>query len=368
MEEDGNEIAILSKVARLMTHNFNDLKTHSDWEKLFGHLMVKARLCKEEGDEIYSEILHNWFGNEVVNAVALLLQGLTPVRFAFLDGQCRITSLYYFQRKIIPRLEGGFDPLLEATKLGSEEIRQRWTLSKTGTLAKCTVHLVLDNPTPALAKSEISDLKAASLEIMRDLMNGIKLLAAVVPNNLSDCVGQMIDESPYWERIPDAMQLAQTGMTDMFKHVLLIIYRYENLLPRKLFTKLSIPKELYDKPDDFVKFVYNKIYTGGKIKLFPSLKSRLHNGSAPELMVLMLVLGVALVKDKAMESLRRCINKEWIVPIVEARQVNDIPIERLHPATYVNFKHEITWYKSNLYAVSDQSNSCLSLAFFYLVF
>ena len=123
----------------------------------------------------------------------------------------------------------------------------------------------------------------------------------------------------------------------------------ENLLDADL---LRSQKEL--SKEAFLEHVYGQRQPTAPSKrnvLFPGLQAR-KTGVSIELIGLMVLLGCAKVDKTSMLHLESCMNKQWIVPVIDPAQVSGVAISELHPGTFVNESIPEAWFYAQLYAVS----------------
>ena len=338
---------LLHEVAKILRSKYNNLRHERDWELLFDHLLKKSGWWGEtrgkEGERIVEEV----FGGEIVNATTMLLQGLSPVRVGFLDGQARMTALHYYLRQVQPSVVGTLAPLWEPTR---REEKDQWTIARTGREAVCTVHTVESEGSVTYA--DVHRFRESSKKCMDILMSTYESLSSITPYNLSDCIMKMINTTLKVKKAPNVA--LPTHVHGLYKFVLKEMWTYDKRLSSKLFEKVvKAGGEHKEKAEDAVEDLFRKIYKFGSTKVFPSLNNQ-YKGASAELLVLMLILGAGLADTTNMLYLRNCIQKEWLVPIVESRQVRGIEIESLHPGTFVNPTMKSTWYYSKLHLVGNQ--------------
>lgn len=352
---------IIEQLSSGMTSTYNNLKEEKDWLKLFDRLVMKSGWCQPSEIGFSSRLLKDVFKGELQNAVGLLLHALTPVRFVFLEGQSRMTSLYNYQRKIIPTRELHPIPLSKATIFLDKQwsLQQHWSLVKTGDMAVCHFPDDVEADAVYVTFDYLAQLREISHKYMSFLSDTIHTVKTVKLNNLADCIDQLIQHYHVTNVVYKASSL-QGSLINAFKCVLTYVRSSEvelqtHLLGKKFQRKLDEKDETH-----FLEELFHCIYKlTSNGKTFPSLRTgekippMLH-----ELMVIMLVLGCALVDSTSRQYLACCMNKEWIVPILHEVQVENHPIENLHEETYVNGSIESALFFSKYYSVSDWLYVC----------
>jgi len=311
-----------------------------DWVSLFDHLLKQAGWCHDSSSARYKQIQEVVFGGELINATILLLQSLTPVRVGLLDGQARAIALYYYLLKLAPSMDGKVVPLTDVVT--ESHAHKHWTLALTGEHAACHVHRCNEGNA---TMEDVEELQQKSKESMERLMSKFDSLSNVTPYSLSDCVCTIVTK---------AMHLKQArGITfhdhviAMFKFFVREIGVFDKRLASKVFQKMQVSSSDDDS-------LFTKIYTFQGDLLFPRLKGQ-YKGPSPQVLVLMLIVGAALADERNMLSLKHCLNKEWLVPIVDPYQVHGIALEDLHPGTFVNPSMKETWYLSELHLVCNKT-------------
>jgi len=299
-----------------MEVQFNNLRCEADWKKLSIHLLKMTGWSDLDApdDNVCKTILQESFGNEYPSAAALLLQSLTPIRFAFMDGQSRMTSLYYFERKLIPRHDGACLPISKSCGLQLEELSQRWSLAWTGDLATCRIYL----PSAEYAGSEVSklfllEMRRVSKHHMERMNKKRANLQSMIPNDINDCIIHMIEEYQSKAETVDAHDI-ETSLKAAFRHAISSIHQFDPLLQHKFFGHDLLQDLAGLTDDEFVEKVFNRVYGDRSKILYPKVAKN-PKTNTPKFMVLMLVLGTALVDIKSRQSLQSCINNDWIVHV-----------------------------------------------------
>jgi hypothetical protein len=207
---------------------------------------------------------------------------------------------------------------------------------------------------PNVSQACIKTLKEASKKLMDDLMSKWDTLNHVSLTNLSDCICAMIYYRTTEMTVAEnnATQIPHT-LHDMFVHVLTTIRLFDKRLREILFNRIKIDQTPGLTDAAYITSLFKNIYKAGTNKVFPSLQSPIHGG-APQMTVLMMIIGTALVNRRSAKILERCMHKEWMVPIVDARQVHGIAIDRLHPGTYISGSGSRTWFHENGYLVGTR--------------
>lgn len=336
-----------------MEEEYNNLRYQDDWESLFKHLLVKSGWCHASDVTSMESALSHTFGNECQSAVALLLQGLSPIRFAFMDGQSRMASMYHFERKTIPLADGNCKPLVAASGLSLEEISGRWSTTPTAELALCYVYLPPPNDDgKTVAKSFLSRLREISKKNTVVMDSHHAKLQSVSPSNLNDCIVEMIDKNPARKKPPVNIRDLLVDLENAFLHVIKTVRHYGVLVQQRFLGNDTIMKLQKLDDDSFAKQTLEMIHPAGKRKIFLSFKTR-SKSKAPEFLVLMLVLAAALVDESSAELLQNCINQDWIVPINGMEIEYEVTSDDLHGGTFVDpSRCDIEWFLSKLYLVS----------------
>jgi len=347
---------LFDKISRIMETQFNNLRYEADWDKLFRHLFVQISWRGDNAlqDASCKTILRDFFNNEYQSAVVLLLQSLSPIRFAFMDGQARMSSLYYFQRKLIPHLGGKCSLLSTASGLSSDDIAQRWSLAPTGDLANCRIYLPsAEHAGQDVSRSYMSEMLNVSKEYEKDRTKQKVQLDSMMPTNLNDCIIEMINKYRNQRTLAKASTITMS-LTDAFRQVLRTMYEAGPLLQPKVFGANLFTDLLTVAEDTFLEEVYKKVYTAGDKLIYASFSKGKRTGSAlPELMILMLVLGTALVDVKSRASLEKCVNNDWIVPLSSMANNYKVTPGEFHKGTFVSDSYgHGTYFQSHLYLVS----------------
>jgi len=335
-----------------MEDEYNNLRYQDDWESLFKHLLVKSGWCKESDATSMERILSDTFGNECQSAVALLLQGLSPIRFAFMDGQSRMTSMYYFERKIIPLQDGCCKPLVAASGLSLKEISERWSTTETSNLAVCRVYLPrLEEFGTKVTKSFLSEMRKVSKDNTVIMDSHQASLQSMSPSNLNDCIVEMIDKNPFGKRAVTVKKLPD-DLGNAFLYVIKTVRCYGMLVQQRFLGKDTISKLRHLDDEQFAKKALEMIRSAGERVIFPKFKTR-SKSKAQEFQALMLVLGAALVDDFSSDCLETCINHDWIMPINCMEKEYKFASDDLHGGMFVDPSHpNKEWFSSKLYLVS----------------
>jgi hypothetical protein len=330
-----------------MSSTYNNLSTIEDWTGLFSHLLVRSKWCDEPSGERFDIILNQLFGGQLVNATVFLLHALTPIRFAFMDGQARMTTLHYVLRKLVPRIDGGVAPISHLT---DKEIKVK--LSQTSQPAVC-IFAQDDNDGGPITVEFMSSLRGNSRKEMDKLTKTKQDLITMTPSNLSDAIVEMMDSVPHSEQPITVSNLLQR-VDDMFLHVIATLRKFDKPLSNKIFRKIR-GADVLESDEKFIADVFEKLHPKPKAKqtrkIFPSLLSNPTGGST-ELTVLMYMVGAALCSTNSRRYLKQCMHKEWVVPIVDPAQVHGVPLDRLHKGTFVNPSMKVDQYQNELHNVS----------------
>ena len=355
-----NHGVLLEKITLMLRTRFNGLRCQTDWRLLFNHLLERTDWTVNS--KITSDILlDEVFGGELVNATVLLFQSLCKIRFGFLDGQARIMALYHFSRKVYPGLNNLF-PLMQATQ-DIEKVKKNWSLMKTGQDAICTiVHGPKQGTGGFISQACVLKLNDLSKTLPDHLIYGTRRLKYVKMSSLSDCIRRLKSVQVDWMYTEEADKQTQSrklmdlsrNLNVVFMAVLKVLVTFdpdlaENLLDANL---LEIQQNLTE--EQFLDHVYGQrtpTPPSRRSVLFPSLHHR-KSGVSYELIGLMTLLGCAKVDELSMLLLESCINKQWIVQIVNPLQVGGVALSDLHLGTFVNESIKEAWYFAQLYAVS----------------
>lgn len=298
-------------------------------------------------------ILEDAFGNEYQSAAVLLLQSLTPIRFAFMDGQSRMTSLYYYERRLIPCDYRNDLPMSRATDLSLKELSRRWSLAWTGDFAKCRIYLPSAEDAGGLvSRSYLLQMRRVSENYLYD--NNVKKasLESMIPNNLYDCIINMIEGYQDRDETVDVYNIVDS-LDAAFRYVISSIQRLDNLTQIKLLGKQFVDILANQPKEKYVQSVYDKILTSREKFVYPTFATR-SKSSSSMLQLLMLVLGTALVDERSRKALQSCINNDWIVPIASIYSEYDYNANQFHGGTFVDDSvGDEAWFKSKLYLVSS---------------
>jgi hypothetical protein len=338
-----------------METQFNNLRYEADWKKLCLHLL-RVTCWTEAVDEdgsIRTNILEEAFGNEYQSAATLLLQSLTPLRFAFMDGQSRMASLYYYERKLIPRDYGSDLAMSSAVGLHLEELSQRWSLAPTGDLARCSIYLPSANSFGEnVSRSYLTRMRTVSKKYMHDIRNKKEILDSMVPSNLNDCIIEMIDRYNNGEETVNAHTIVES-LKAAFDYVILSIRKFDPWLQQKFFHPDDVKALAKLSDEDFVTKVMKIIYKAGTKIIYPKVTGNQAKSPSSQLMVLMLVLGTALVDASSRKALESCINNDWIVHISSMDCKYKLTADGLHEGTFVDGSvGDGAGFKSQFYLVS----------------
>jgi len=331
-----------------MSVKYHNLDHEIYWMTLFRNLLRKSGRCTD--DVKATEYVQKVFGGEIINGAILLFQALSPIRFAFLDGQARMAAMHFFTRKILPCLDGSVVPLKKDPN--NHELSKQWTLERTGEVGTCFfAQDISEADWPNVTPRCIEYLTKTSKTVMEEMMAKWKTLDQIAPSNLSDCISCMIhlrQRALQANRIVGAIKLHVT-LTFLFGKVLEAIRDFDTRLREVLFNRIRNVGTSYIADANYITNLYSNIYVEGTKKRFPSLQSPI-KGGAPQLTVLMLILGTGLVNKESTALLQKCINKDWMVPVVG--HVRGVPIDDLHPGTYIGGSGNRTLFHENYYLVS----------------
>ena len=338
---------------------FKNLRDVEDWRTLFDHLSQRTGWMEKE-QSTSDQLLKEVFGGELVNATVLLFQSMSKIRFGFLDGQARMMALYHFSRKVYPGLDH-VHALSNAVSV--DDLKKCWSLSNTGNLALCTIiQRQKTNQDNVVSKESVKHLNELSKRLLDRLLLRYGHLKSVTPSNLSDCIGQLKYVMIEWKstEIPGEnnqerrLRDLSLNMREIFMIILKQLVSYDKVVAGNLFGLDRLKQHAELAEHEFLRLVYEgRFPTAPKLikVLFPALGSR-KTGISLELLVLMILLGCAAIDKESMQCLDCCINKQWIVPVVDKDQVGGIAISDLHLGTFVNDSIPETWYYSKLFKVS----------------
>lgn len=355
MDDTESIISLLDKISQIMETQFNNLRYEADWKKLSIHLLKKTRWSEQNDpdDVVCESILHEAFGNEYPSAAALLLQGLTPIRFAFMDGQSRMTSLYYYERKLIPCHDGACLPMSTGSGLQLEELKRRWSLAWTGDLATCRIYL----PSAEIAGSDVSrsfllEMRRVSKCYMEGINKKKASLQSIYPNDINDCIINVIEGYQSEVETVNARDI-ENSVKAAFRHVISSIHQFDPTLHHNFFGSDLLDTLAGLSDDEFVEGVWKRVYGERSKTVFPKLAKR-PRSDAPKLLVLMLVVGTALVDVKSRQSLLSCINNDWIVHLDSlASELNEYAYKLDKSTVFHDFPEGPSWFKLDFYLVSS---------------
>jgi len=344
---------VIEECFRILRVTYNNLASEDDWKLLFVQLLIVYNFGPDVDLDWFDYILEHVFKNELQNATVVLLQSLSPIRFAFIDGQSRITSVHHYLRKVVPHIDGTLSSLQEASRLSKSDFEKTWTLSMTASPADCEIFTLPSTCGERfVSRRFLTEMRKISKRCMEKQMLARATFNSVVPNNLSDCVTEMIEERPKDDIIVGLT--ISDKLEKMFKHVLRTIGRFDKMLQRRLLGSKLYEVVKNKSGDEYATEIYNRIRTVGKRRTHPSLKSKSKKAGG-ELMVLMLVLGTALYDVKATRYLETCINTEWLVLLSRLTGLpsEELP-EKFHEGTFFDKSlDDKVWFHSKLYLVSS---------------
>jgi len=353
-ESDDSIPSLFDKISQIMDTRFNNLRYEADWQELSIHLLHMTGWAGENDpdDIVCKNILQEAFGNEYQSAAVLLLQSLTPIRFAFMDGQSRMTSLYYYERKLIPCRYKNDLAMSIAIDLTLEDLSQRWNLARTGDFAKCRIYLPSAEDAGGLvSRSYLLQMRSVSKDYMHDMNTKKASLVSMIPNNLNDCIIDMIEGYQDRTKTVDAHKITDS-LKEAFCFVISGIHQLDNSTQLKLFGKKLYEDLAKPSEETFVEKAYKKIQKAEQRTLYPSFATRSKSAS-PMLQLLMLVLGTALVDERSRKALQSCIDNDWIVPIQSIFSEYNYSADLFHAGTFVDDSvGGKAWFKSKLYLVS----------------
>jgi len=338
-----------------METRFNNLRCKADWKKLCLHLLFVTRWTEVQDADgtIRTNILQEAFGNEYQSAAALLLQSLTSLRFAFMDGQSRMASLYYYERKLIPRDYGSDVPMSSAVGLKLEDLSQRWSLARTGDLARCSIFLSpADDFGQCVSRSYLSDMRRFSKTYMHEIREKRERLESMIPSNLNDCIIEMIEGYEDEDAAVNALQIVDR-LNAAFRYVISSIYRFDRWLQRKFFNAKTCRELEGLSEEQFVDKVMQRIYKVGERVMYPKMTHKESKSPSSQLLVLMLVVATALMDATSRKALESCINNDWIVHIASMDPKYKLTTAGLHGGTFVDDSvGDGAYFKSQFYLVS----------------
>jgi hypothetical protein len=340
-------VGVLQNAVRV---TYNQLKTTEDWMLLYNYLLKQTGWCNNIDNAICKDILESVFGNEIQNAVSLLLQGLSPLRFSFPDGQARIVSLFYYLRKIVPcRDAKTVAPITYIPSITKLEIVPTWTVAKGSIKSTCFFHTFAKEGSDNMEVTvgDLSELKAISKQRLDALAKTNENTLFFTPKNLSDCITEIIQTN--------ILDMTDSGLVKLVKakclHVLQVVSSFDPMLQNKLLESISFGPNanVLEK----ARKAYDKIFGDDRLKVFHSLQY--YKGACPAFSVLMYILSCALVDARSTYFLEICTNKDWLVPINTADQVDGVALEDLNEKTFFNGSMS-TFFYPKYYAVSDEKH------------
>jgi hypothetical protein len=296
-------------------------------------------------------ILNMLFGGELENGTILLLQALTPVRFAFLDGQARMSAMHFYERKLLPSLYNTVTPLFSL-----DRVFRSWSLSHTSTPAEC-IFLTWNGEGDGSVSADILDeMKRSSKHAINLKTAALGDLSSMSPPCVSDFVSHMLANGLKSYTPCTASQLPDR-VENTFYDVFCELRKFDVELSRKMLRGFNIPTKL-TKEKEIVDFAFNKTYGKMTSKRFQSLKKPPGGGSTcAHTHLIMAILGAVMCDSTSLGYLKRCMDKDWIIPITDSSQVHGVPLNELHPGTFVNDSIDGTWFLGELHLVSDDPQS-----------
>jgi hypothetical protein len=100
---------VLGGILWVLMNHYNGLREVTDWMDLYKILLPQVDLSSFSKKK-YEDILHPKTFPQLVSKTILLFQSLTPVRFAIVDGQCRISSILHCLLQTHPFLPQNMQP------------------------------------------------------------------------------------------------------------------------------------------------------------------------------------------------------------------------------------------------------------------
>lgn len=339
-----------------MTTQFHNLRDVQDQQSFCHQLLLKLGWLLPDQDQTAAKtLIQELFGTECYHACSLLLQALTPLRLGFLDGQARMTSLSHFARMLVPDAIVGVRPLIGLDPVFDEKVRSNWSLGNTSCLAPCIIHT--NNEASRKSKGAlmlnsflINDAKHRSKAKMDGYMKQKGQFQSITPNKINDILETLVDtrDNSFSPKLPDLQEYIEKE----FKRALAILRTYDSDLAEIIFRNIpQINTQSFETVDSFVDFVFPKIHPTKKS--FPSLQSQI-KGGPPELVVLLLITSAALGKKSSALAFKKCLNKDWLVPITDPAQVCGVSINKLSPKTCVFGTANPTEFLTNYYLVRWQ--------------
>jgi hypothetical protein len=178
------------KVAEIMDHDYNNLKYRADQIKFINHLLFKSGLVVDDDTPDSMQIINELFKDNLYNACYVLLQSMSPIRFGFLDGQGRATSMNYFGRQVLPCPISGMKSLMSNCGKSDLSLKAKWSLVETGAKSQCafwtqdhlgTVETMFNN-------AFCSEARKRSKQTMDRYMKQYGLLGSIAQSNLGDVI------------------------------------------------------------------------------------------------------------------------------------------------------------------------------------
>ena len=95
----GDKISILLDLSlQLLQERYDGLSSVEGWHRLYSHLMHHMNLQSRQS---WGELQHPSSFHNLVSRTITLFQAMTPIRLAFVDGQCRVASTSFYIRNIV---------------------------------------------------------------------------------------------------------------------------------------------------------------------------------------------------------------------------------------------------------------------------
>jgi hypothetical protein len=363
LQSDGKGIsAFLSEAASILVETFGNLGSKDDWQRLYDHLMAISGLeGRHPATSMHPSIISTMFQFELVNSTVLLFQALCPIRFAFIDGQARVVSVAYYNRKLLPTASvSGFpvNPLLTSIDCFSvsdgsnHRAGWRWSNPKTVTPASCLVLL-------ARATHSNTDPRGCSENFTASLMQISKHRWEV---STSLCSGRICSQAISYtiasfssssaEQLDKRLENIPARMAGIFEYVVGQFSSFHSQLSRELFP-----------PSPGMHSCLAKMRESWKKRSFPNVRTKLQrNTFPPGLFMLTMLVGCGLADDLSKRLLKDCISSEWKVPIGATDIIEGFTRAELHCGTYVgDVGDNQAWFIQRLYQVRCIYLYCLSL-------
>jgi hypothetical protein len=353
VEDDEKAIlSYLSKACHVLVNTFGNLQCPEDWIKLHHHLL--QQMGKADADN-KNEDKAPQTTEVIVTETIRQFQSLTPIRFSFLDGQCRMITSAHYIRKLLPTVVGQktkLEVLAQSTlKRNGFDDTFQWDLSNTG--QAIITHIIMPQPHP---KHGMLTRECATGLVKISMERG-NSLDMVTKANLSDAIRNVIWRAQFADAFDD-LQAVYSFVDKQQSFVVAQLIDLDSSLAFKVNTKLSKTPKAASKNDKASPLTLTERAEmklkerGGQNKRFPIFNTGTLENPLSELLVISKVMGCFLADRECAALLKDCISKNWTVPFLPDQEVfNGIKASELAKGTYAG--DGARWYETELFMVSE---------------